>query len=611
MILEHNLEAMSALRYSTNSSKKIRTSSERLSTGYKINRSADNAAGLQISEKMRGQIRGLDTASTNAQDGISFVQTADGALSDVQALIQRGRELCVQAANDSNVDADRESIQQEINSIKDEVNRISEQTEFNTIRCFPTGGTVPSVASAANTAGYKITIDRLEGTVVVEGAASGSGSILADKLASELIPNASNQILNAFPSLDTMDRNIELSLEISNIDGSSGTLAFAQISYYTSTGEITTYTLKVDISDFTDADAQGTGPNAEMLESTIAHEMMHEVMYNALTDGMTAYGSETFPQWFVEGTAQVAGGGFTTGWNSTLQFIEQSGGDPSVKNTQVSNYLKSYTPSGRPYGHGYLASAYLGYLASGQPDVSSESISKGLDNIFKSMITDGKSLNDAIAANTAFASAAAVEAAFASPDSGLIAFVRDLAAAGGAGSAIASSLSAGGTDILNAAASGLKTMFVVSGAPIVTPPSGGGGGTPVNLHNLNLQIGANTHQAIALDMYDISAGTLGLSTILVSDHISASGAIQNYDTALNSVSKVRSYYGAMQNRLEYAISNSDNTSENLQAAESRIRDTDMASEMVDYSKYNILLQAGQSMMAQANQSKQGILALLQ
>jgi flagellin len=106
MVLAHNMEALSALRYSINTSNKLRKSSERLSTGYKINRSADNAAGLQISEKMRGQIRGLEAASSNAQDGISFIQTADGALGDVQALIQRGRELCVQAANDTNVDND-------------------------------------------------------------------------------------------------------------------------------------------------------------------------------------------------------------------------------------------------------------------------------------------------------------------------------------------------------------------------------------------------------------------------------------------------------------------------------------------------------------------------
>lgn len=608
MILAHNMEALNALRYTANSNKKIKNSSEKLSTGYKINRAGDNAAGLQISEKMRAQIRGLERASVNAQDGISFVQTTDGALNDLQALIQRGRELCVQAANDTNVDSDRDSLQKEIDSIKDEITRICEQSEFNSIRCFPTGGTLPSETEISGNAKYKITIDRLAGTAVVEASSTGPYSKLADKIANELVPNASNQILNAFPSLDTLDRNIDLTFELTNIDGSSGTLAYAQITYYLSSGDITNYTLQVDISDFTNADAEGTGPRAEMLESTIAHEMMHEVMYNALTDGMTYYGSESFPNWFVEGTAQVAGGGFTTGWNSTLQYIEKSGNTPEIKNAQVENYLKSYTPSGRPYGHGYLASAYLGYLASGEPDVSAASISKGLDNIFHSMIADGKSLDEAIAANTAFSNAAAVEAAFSSPSPGLVAFVRELAAADGAGSAIAASLSTKGTDILNDATSGLKIMFVVSSTTILPPDSG----SQVNLsEGMHLQIGANSGQAVSVRMYDISVGTLGLNSIFVSDHISADNAIDSYDSALNKVSRVRSYYGAVQNRLEHAIANSDNAAENLQAAESGIRDTDMAKEMVEYSKYNILQQAGQAMLAQANQSKQGILNLLQ
>lgn len=605
MVLVHNMEAMAAMRYSDLSSKKLRVSSEKLSTGYKINRSADNAAGLQISEKMRSQIRGLDRASDNAQDGISFVQTVDGALSEMQALIQRGRELSVQAANDTNVEEDRESIQTEIDYINAEINRLSEQTEFNTIRCFPTGGTLPAKA-ASTLSSYNITIDRLNGTIAVSGSASGAYSLLADKLATELIPNACNQILNAFPSLDTTDRNIDLVLEVSNIDGSSGTLAYASISYYTTTGEIVKYTLRVDTSDFTDADAAGTGPNAEKLESTIAHEMMHEIMYNALRDGMTDYGGEAFPKWFIEGTAQVAGGGFTTGWNSTLSYIENSAATEESKKLAVENYLKSYTPEGRPYGHGYLATAYIGHIASGEAVISAASISKGLDHIFKSMRVDGKTLDSAIAANTSFSNAAAVESAFASPNAGLISFVRTLAAANGAGSAIAASLSTKGTDILDNAVAGLKTMFVVNGvsiSPVAT--------TQTILTNLNLQIGANSDQSISLNMYDVSVGTLGLNDLSVVDHTSAGNAIQSYDDALKDVSKIRAYYGAAQNRLEHIIANVDNTAENLQSAESRIRDVDMAEEMVFYSKNKILLQAGQAMMAQANQSKQGVLTLLQ
>lgn len=604
------MEALSALRYSINTSNKLRKSSERLSTGYKINRSADNAAGLQISEKMRGQIRGLEAASSNAQDGISFIQTADGALGDVQALIQRGRELCVQAANDTNVDNDREAIQSEIDAINTEINRIAEQTEFNTLRCFPTGGATPSEVPSVHKSSYSITIDRDSDTVIVQGSPSSAGNTLANKIATELIPNALTQILDAFPALDTMDRNIDLTLEIENIDGSSGTLAYAQILYSTSSGDILTYTLRIDSSDFTDADAEGTGSHAEMLESTIAHEMMHHVMYNALRDGMTDYGPEEYPDWFVEGAAQVAGGGFTTGWNNTLTSIEQSSLNENDKNTAVSNYLQSYTLNGRPYGHGYLATMYLGYLASGSGTVSAASISTGLNNIFNSL-RNGDTLNQAIAANTPYSNATAVQNAFASatPNSNIVSFVRSLAAANGAGSAIAPSLSTKGTDILENSTTGLTPMFTVNSTNIVTPPSDGY--TAVNLNEINLQIGANTNQSMNFQLYDISIGVLGLNGVNVADHLSASNGIQLYDDALNRISLVRSEYGAVQNRLEHAIANADNTAENLQASESRIRDVDMAKEMVEYSKSKILLQAGQAMMTQANQSRQGILNLLQ
>jgi flagellin-like hook-associated protein FlgL len=605
MIIAHNISSANAWRYTNGSNKLLSKTSERLSTGYKINRASDNAAGLKISEKMRSQILGLQKASDNIQDGISFIQTADGGLGDMQSLIQRGRELSVQAANDTNVDADREQIQNELDEVIHEITRISDQTEFNKIKCFPPGGTSPNTIKTDGINKYNIQIDTLSASATVTSAFLGTNP-LADKIATELIPNAVDQILKAFPVFDTGESIKNLSLQIGNIDGTSGTLAYAQISYYSSNGQINSFTLKVDSSDFTNDDANGTGSHAEMLESTIAHEMMHHVMYNALTDGMTAYGPDTFPTWFVEGSAQLAGGGFTTGWNNTLTFIENSSQDSATKDINVTNYLKTYTPSGRPYGHGYLATAYLGYLASGDSTISAQSISTGINKIFSSIKNDGMSLNDAIAANTAFSGTAAVEAAFSNPNASLVSFTRTLAAANGAGSVIADSLSTNGTDILNSSTSGLKSLFVVSETLAPLNPDGG---SVVLLNGLNLQVGANSNQSIGLSLYDMSVGNLGLSNIMVSDHISSGNAIESFDGALEKVSKVRSYYGAIQNRLEHAIANSDNTAENLQAAESRLRDADMAKEMVNYSKVNILLQAGQAMIAQANNSRDGVINL--
>src|SRR5574344_541783 len=138
MVVQHNLSAMNTNRQLTGVSNSLSRSTEKLSSGYRINRAGDDAAGLSISEKMRGQIRGLEQASTNAQDGISLIQTAEGAMNEIHSIVQRMRELTVQAANDTNVTADREAIASEIEQLADEIDRISTTTEFNTMKL--TGG---------------------------------------------------------------------------------------------------------------------------------------------------------------------------------------------------------------------------------------------------------------------------------------------------------------------------------------------------------------------------------------------------------------------------------------------------------------------------------------
>ena len=134
MIVQHNMTALNANRQLGVSVGNLAKSTEKLSSGYKINRAGDDAAGLSISEKMRGQIRGLEQASTNAQDGVSLIQTAEGALNEIHSIVQRMRELTVQAANDTNVTSDRVAISKEIHALKSEITRIASQTEFNTMK---------------------------------------------------------------------------------------------------------------------------------------------------------------------------------------------------------------------------------------------------------------------------------------------------------------------------------------------------------------------------------------------------------------------------------------------------------------------------------------------
>ena len=134
MIVQHNMTALNANRQLGVSSSNLAKSTEKLSSGYRINRAGDDAAGLSISEKMRGQIRGLEQASTNAQDGVSLIQTAEGALNEIHSIVQRMRELTVQAANDTNVSTDRMAIAKEVYALTSEITRIADQTEFNTMK---------------------------------------------------------------------------------------------------------------------------------------------------------------------------------------------------------------------------------------------------------------------------------------------------------------------------------------------------------------------------------------------------------------------------------------------------------------------------------------------
>ena len=150
MRIQHNMTALNANRQLGISNSILAKSTEKLSSGYKINRAGDNAAGLSISEKMRGQIRGLEQASTNAQDGVSLIQTAEGALNEIHSVIQRMRELTVQASNDTNVSKDRSAISDELTALKEEIDRIADQTEFNTMKLLNGSFTSKSLQVGAN-----------------------------------------------------------------------------------------------------------------------------------------------------------------------------------------------------------------------------------------------------------------------------------------------------------------------------------------------------------------------------------------------------------------------------------------------------------------------------
>lgn len=420
MIINHNMNALNAHRNMATNTSAAGKSMEKLSSGLRINRAGDDAAGLAISEKMRGQISGLEQASRNASDGISLIQTAEGALNETHNILQRMRELAVQGANDTNTSDDRVAIEEEMSQLTEEISRISETTEFN-------------------------------GQNLLKGTFTGSFQIGAN----------SNQTIG-----------LQIGGTSANDLGLTGgvKLDFKQSA---DASKLSEGTYKI----------RGTGNNKEL----------------------------------VDANGKVAG---------------------KIDNTAKNNKLT---------------------LADGTKIELEHEVTEGASIKFDS---DGYQIT--------------------------------LAKANGAKDLAAGNYKVSGDNLLN----GNKLVGTVDraqGQEKITLSDG----KVVKLSDLNLA---------AEDIADTKTFTVTGVDISTSDN--ASGAVTTIDNAINSISKTRSQLGAVQNRLEHTTANLDNTAENLTSAESRVRDVDMAKEMMTFSSKNILQQAAQSMIAQANQQPQNVLSLL-
>ena len=610
MRIQHNLSAINSQRNIFATNQTMAKNLEKLSSGYRINRAGDDAAGLAISESMRSQITGMNQGKRNTQDGISLVQTVEGALTEVHSMLNRMKGMAVQSANGTYTDLERSMLDSEMQQLKEEINRIGESTTFSGVPLFTNGGTSRKVSM---TSFYGCTLDLANGEVSVnysgsvgraasQVSSSGGYDLLAEKIATEYIPNAAKQILDTFTSLQSNlnGEKIEMDLLVEYIDGPNGTAAYAKASFYAQ-GRPFNMQIVVDTADFSDASIQSGSPDEDALKSTIAHELMHSVMQYTLTDGMFGRnGQQKYPEWFVEGTAQLAGGGFPTGWNNKLQQIanQLTGTGDGSQDNAIANYLKAYDVKERPYGHGYLAAAYIGYLANGgSGPVTGANIAHGMDRIFTDLLR-GKSLNEVLNTHTGgkIKDSSSLEALFDNPSTDLVGFVRELSIAskGGAGSIITSSLSTGGAGLIgNAASSDLEVKSWRVGAA----------------GKLFLYTG-DGNQSVEVELYRLDDMGLGLSGANLSTQDDANSSVDTIDTAIDKVSKMRSHYGAIQNRLEHTYANLSNTVENLTAAESRIRDVDMAFAITEHVRNQILFQSGQAMLAQANHVPENVLSLI-
>ncbi|SFN52660.1 flagellin [Pseudobutyrivibrio sp. UC1225] len=614
MVIQHNLGASNASRMYNLTDSSLSTESEKLSSGFKINRSADDAAGLSISEKMRRQIRGLTQSSSNGGDGISLAQIADGALTEVHDMLQRANELAVQAANGTLSESDRKNVNAEIEKLKEEINSITSRTKFNEIQIFDKNGTTPKIRKINGSASQKSAVNTLAG-----------------KIAQEYYPNAIAQILDNIPSMGNKLRDLasvnksayNTELSIRYIDGPSNKLAYMQAAFTIPAQNFASGSLSmhVDEADFPSLDL--TKSQVQTLESTIAHEVMHGVMDILYPERMYRRdGSDTdFPNWFVEGAAQLTGGGYTTGWNSTLTYLTKSlsSANDSSQDGEIAAYLQTDTVDNREYGHGYLAAAYTCYLAADGDDVSKENLLNGADKIFQAFLDDSDSSFDSIMNNVTGISVDTLKNDINSGNTtsskggkmSSVEFVRQLTylSGDGAGSITSFSLNTGGSNILGTSAKKSDQPMEIVNVSDEYYQLRAAASTYINI-NLHLGTDADMSNKEEITLYNMSCDALTISKTNVLTEDDATSAIDEFGTAILIVSGVRSYFGAIQNRIEHTIRNLDNVVENTTAAESRIRDTDMASEMVKLSKDKILAQAGETILAQANSSAEGVMTLL-
>ena len=461
MVVQHNMQAANANRMLNVTTSAQSKSTEKLSSGYRINRAADDAAGLTISEKMRKQIKGLDRASTNAEDGVSAVQTAEGALTEVHSMLQRMNELATQSANGTNSNTDRKAIQDEIDQLTTEIDRVSETTKFNETYLLKGDGAEKAHNVNAHDAGL-------------------DGVTLTDK--GDTV-DVTLKTLNAGDKISIAGKNYSIG---STADEAKKLLGTTYDGSVKATINGTEYTLVADGAE----DKPANKLNKASIEALV-----------------------------------VGGATVEVGGKKAFVITDKAPNEDGIDDND-----STVITAGKAY---QLQTAEIVKASSIGTDTAAE--------------VNGTNKND---------------------------------------------------NYTTAAATFTLKKGTVSYKDSLS---------------FNLHVGADADMTnkITVNIDSMNSAGLGVKGIKADTEQDATYAIDAIADAISTVSSQRSALGAVQNRLEHTINNLDNVVENTTSAESQIRDTDMATEMVKYSNNNILAQAGQAMLAQSNQSNQGVLSLLQ
>ena len=665
MVVQHNLRAMNSNRMLGLTANVQSKSTEKLSSGYKINRAADDAAGLSISEKMRKQIRGLSQASLNAADGISAVQTAEGALNEVQDMLQRMNELAVKAANGTMSKDDRSYIQNEIDQLTTEINRVAETTKFNeTYLLKGEEGITTKEIPASVEVSYKSNITGKDDITWIK--AGGTADIYATK-EGVAVKIDGNNYKDYFEVADkktaeaaentTLYKNIgkvkeftaEEAKDLVNV-AANGTVT-AKTDFIANNGYLVLDETGAKVTNFASA-FTGTasmmtktaGTTVDADTDTIGADTLDgfEISTTAITDTVTWGDIKTA---YEQGTLTKGGQALT---DDDKAAIESALGYTAASATLKEGYTitKELTVEEQ-----YVEATEEDIIAATKYDENGNAVSvEGLftdkrgtaattedvvyDTVSELKVKDGYAIYPSAADDTNDYGGQRTEV---TDFSDYIKVENDLLLDKEGNAVTADKL--GNYFDENGKYTGGLYKKLTSNA-IAGPNNGKNAGEAVEIGaeqidnyvnweyiaasteeevtfgalHFSLQVGADTteNNKISIDISSMSAKSLGVENLKVDgeDSKNADAAVGVIAEAIQLVSTQRSALGAVQNRLEHTIANLDNVVENTTAAESQIRDTDMATEMVKFSNNNILAQAGQAMLAQANQANQGVLSLL-
>ena len=548
MRIQHNIMAMNAYRNYANNTSSLSKNLEKLSSGYKINRAGDDAAGLAISEKMRAQITGLETAQKNAKDGISLVQTAEGALTEVHDMLNRMVELADQSANGTyDNETDRANLQKEVQQLKDEINRIADSANFNGIKL-------------------------LDGSMDAEGIGGGANMSVNFGSVTAYEAGVSNADPTFSVSLDglSLKANASSGSLVLNVGGQNITLKFSGA---TKGSAVSLGSLKLSASSAT---LGGIKYDITVSQGSLKFEMASSVV---LTAGMTLNPS------FEVKVGNATGASIESGLINKGTQVITSGviGGAEKMATATFEITKDMLANG--------ATIKIGDQTFTIDYSKSKDEATGTTIGVKDLLTkDGQLDNAAIdEVITRITDAGQNNALFTIGNNGNNQITLQSK-----------------TGLNSATYATLDTADEIKKQVAVNAPTQPG-------KALTLQIGdtSDSFNRLSVSIQDMHVDSLGIEDLDISTQAGAQSAVDKIKAAINTVSSVRGTLGATQNRLDHTINNLSVMTENIQDAESTIRDTDVADEMMAYTKNNILIQSAQAMLAQANQVPQGVLQLLQ